>query len=440
MKYIFPKCFEWGAATSAYQIEGAWKEDGKGLSVWDKLSHQKSNIKNGDNGDISCDHYHRYKKDVRMMKEMGIQSYRFSVSWPRIFPKGSGKPNQKGLNFYRKLIETLLDANIKPIIALYHWDLPQALQDKGGWVNRNIVESFEKYAECMFKEFGELVPMWITHNEPNYPFGIYKGAIQNTKEAIQVAHNLLLSHGKAVNIYRQLGLNGKIGLTLNLSPVYPASNSQKDKIAAKKQDQFKNTWFLNPILKGVYPSELLDFFKKKYGAPNIEKNDLKIINTKMDFLGVNYYNRDVVKADEKNNDLGVKQIKTKNAKYTDMGLEIYPQGLYDLLIRLKKDYGNIPLYITENGSAFNDKLTKKGEIHDKNRIDFLHKHLIEINKAIKAGVNLKGYSMWSLMDNFEWTFGYSQRFGLIYVDFQTLKRSWKDSAYFYREVIKNNRL
>ncbi len=434
----FPKDFEWGTATSAYQIEGAWKEDGKGISVWDKLSHQKGNIRNGDNGDISCDHYNRFKEDVQIMKEMGIKTYRFSVSWSRIFPKGGGKPNQKGLNFYRKLIETLLDANIKPVIALYHWDLPQALQDKGGWANRDTVKSFEKYAECMFKEFGELVPMWITHNEPNCPFGIYAGAIQNTKEAIQAVHNLLLSHGKVVRLYKQIGLKGKIGITLNLNPVYSASNSQKDKIAAKKQDQFKNTWFLNSILKGAYPTELLEFFKKKYGVPHIRKNDLKIINTKMDFLGVNYYNRDVVKADEKNNDLGVKQIKTKNAKYTDMGLEIYPQGLYDLLIRLKKDYGNIPLYITENGSAFNDKLTKKGEIHDKKRIDFLQKHLKKVHKAIKAGVNLKGYSMWSLMDNFEWTFGYSQRFGLIYIDFQTLKRTWKDSAYFYKKVIKNN--
>ncbi len=445
MKYVFPKDFEWGTATAAHQIEGAWNEDGKGESIWDRFSHQPNNIQNKDTGDIACDHYHRFKEDIQIMKEMGVKAYRFSISWPRVLPKGIGKPNQKGLDFYKKLVETLLDANIKPVATLYHWDLPQALQDKGGWLNMDVGEYFEEYAKCMFKELGDLVPMWITHNEPwvaaymGHAFGEHAPGMRDFKKAVQVTHNLLLSHGLAVKTYREMGLKGKIGIALNLSPVYPATSSEKDKIAARKQDQFMNKWFLDPILKGTYPKMLLKFYQKKYGVPSIKEEDMKIISAPIDFLGINCYSRNVVKADE-NTELGVGHVKVENVKYTEMGWEIFPKGLYDLLTRIRKDYRTIPIYITENGAAFNDKLTKDHKIHDRKRIDYLHAHFEEAWKAIENGIPLKGYFVWSLMDNFEWAFGYSKRFGLIYTDFQILKRIWKDSAYFYKGVIKSNGL
>lgn len=440
----FPDDFMWGIATSSYQIEGAWNEDGKGESIWDRFSHQRGNIHKGDTGDIACDHYHHYEEDVQIMRELGVKAYRFSISWPRIFPQGIGKPNQKGLGFYKKLIEALLKANIKPIVTLYHWDLPQALQNKGGWVNRDLTDYFADYATCMFEELGNLVHMWITHNEPfvvaylGYGSGVHAPGIQDTKKAIQATHNLLLSHGKTVQAYRQMGLKGDIGISLNLNPVYPDSNSQEDQIAAQKEDQFKNSWFLDPILKGGYPTMLLDFFQRKYGVPDIKEGDLDVISTQIDFLGVNYYSREVVKADEKSKELGVKQVKIRSSEYTEMGWEVYPQGLYDLLVRIREDYGDIPLYITENGAAFADRLTKANKIHDPKRIDYLHRHFQKAWEAIRDDVPLKGYFVWSLMDNFEWASGYSKRFGLIYVDFQTLKRIWKDSAYFCKEVIKNS--
>ncbi len=444
MKY-FPKSFEWGVATASYQIEGAYNEGGKGESIWDRFSHQPGNIENGDTGDTACDHYHRYKEDIQMMKEMGIKAYRFSISWPRIFPEGFGRPNKKGLDFYKRLVEDLLDVNIKPVATLYHWDLPQVLQNKGGWVNRSLTGYFEEYAKCMFKELGDKVPMWITHNEPwvvafmGHAFGEHAPGMRDFKEAVQVTHNLLLSHGRAVEAYREMGLEGKIGIALNLTPVYPATTSEKDKIAARKQDQFSNRWFLDPVLKGSYPSMLLNFYQTRYAAPNIKEGDLDIISTPIDFLGINYYSRSVVKADE-STELGVEHVKIENTKYTEMGWEIFPGGLYDLLARIRRDYRAIPIYITENGAAFNDKLTKNHKVHDRKRIDYLRAHLEEAWKAIENGVPLKGYFVWSLMDNFEWDSGFSKRFGLIHVDFQTFKRVWKDSAYFYREVIKNNGL
>jgi beta-glucosidase len=449
MKYSFPKGFEWGTATSAYQIEGAWNEDGKGESIWDNFSHKPGNIQNGDTGDIACDHYHRYKEDIQIMKEIGVKAYRFSISWPRILPKGTGKPNQKGLDFYKNLVESLLDAHIKPVVTLYHWDLPQALQDKGGWVNRDSINYFEDYAKLMFKELGDIVPMWITHNEPwvvahyGHTFGEHAPGLKDTKKAIQASHNLLLSHGKAVHAYRQIGLKGEIGISLNFIPSFPHTDSREDKIAAEKQDQFVNRWFLDPLFKGAYPRFLFNFYKWKYDLPRIEKGDLELISTPIDFLGINYYYRNILKSTGTlhelfTNELSIEKVRIKKAQYAAMGWENYPQGLYNLLAGVKRDYGNIPLYITESGAAFNDKLTKDNKIHDKKRIKYLREHIKKACQALRDGVPLKGYFVWSQMDNFEWEYGFSKRFGLIYVDFQTLKRIWKDSAYFYKEVIKNN--
>ncbi len=433
-KYIFPNDFIWGVATSAYQIEGAWNEDGKGESIWDKFVHQKGNIENNDTGDVACDHYHRYKEDVQIMKKLEIQAYRFSISWTRIFPKGFGEPNKKGLEFYKNLINCLLESKIRPVVTLYHWDLPQALQEIGGWSNRKIIKHFENFAKFMFEELEDKVYMWITHNEPSlvaycgYAFGEHPPALKDPKKAMQAAHNLLLSHGKVVQLFKDMKLKGKIGISLNLSTIYPKRRFRKDLIAAKRQDEFKNRWFLDPLFKGFYPSMLFKFLKKKNIEPNIEKGDLETIKTPIDFLGINYYSRDIVKAIDDSTFVEYMGIEHKK----------YPQGLYDLLIRIKRDYENIPIYITENGIHLKDKLTKDNKVHDIKRIEYLEEHIKKAWEAIRDGVKLKGYFLWSLIDNFEWTYGYSRRFGIVYVDFKTLKRILKDSAYFYRDVIRNN--
>jgi len=436
----FPKGFEWGAAVSAYQIEGAWNEDGKGESIWDGFVHQPGRILNGNTGDIACDHYHRYKEDVEMMKKIGLKAYRFSISWSRIFPKGFGKPNRKGLDFYKKLIDELLKADIKPMVCLYHFDLPQALQEKGGWVNRNIVEYFEEYAVFIFKELGNSVSKWLTINEPlsivngGYIKGKDAPGVKDMKLAIQVMHNVLVSHGRAVKSYRKLGLTGEIGIGLNLFPTYP--NREKDIEAAEMADNIRNKWFLDPLMKRYYPEKLMKKFRDNWNEPLIEKGDLKLINTPLDFIGVNYYRRFLVEED-KSDPLGFKRVEPKNAEYDAMGWEIYPQGLYDTLIRLKKEYGNPLLYITEGGVAFDDKL-EGNKVHDEKRINYMCEELEKVHEALKDGVRLKGYHVWSLMDNFEWLLGYSKRFGLVYIDNETQKRILKDSAYFYRKIIKDN--
>ncbi|MFH1284989.1 MAG: GH1 family beta-glucosidase [Candidatus Micrarchaeota archaeon] len=443
-KHIFSKDFIWGAATSAYQIEGAWNEDGKGESIWDAFCRKRGAIQNGDDGKIACNHYHLYTEDIKQMKKLGLKAYRFSISWPRIFPKGIGRINKKGVEFYRKLAKALLGAGIKPVATLYHCDFPLALQKKGGWANRNSANWFARYAERMFKELGDLVSLWITLNEPwiqvdhGYAIGDRAPEIASIPKAVEAAHNLLLAHGKAVQRYRQMKLKGKIGITLDLCPIYSAFNSKENKLAVEKHDQFRNRWFLDPLLRGKYPCELLNFFQTNYSAPSIQKNDMNLISSPIDFLGVNYYTREVLS--KKNaNSLAV-PIRVKNAKYTEMGWEICPRAFYELLLKIKKDYRNIPIYITENGCAFNDKITKDGKIHDAERIDYLRLHIQKLREAVKAGVPVKGYFVWSLMDNFEWLFGYSKRFGLIRVDYKTQKRTWKDSAFFYQKIIKNNGL
>lgn len=438
-KYKFPKGFEWGADASAYQIEGAWNEDGKGESIWDRFCHEPGNVLNGDTGDVACDHYHQYEEDIKVMKELGLKVYRFSVSWSRIFPKGYGEPNKKGLDFYKRLVKELLEAGIKPMACLYHFDLPQALQEKGGWVNRDITEHFENYAKFIFKELNS-VKKWMTINEPfsvvnnGYIKGNHAPGVRDMKQAIQVMHNILVSHGKAVKAYREMNLDGEIGIGLNFVPIYP--NRKEDKHAAKMADEFRNGCFSNPILKGIYPKELLKKFQDNWDVPVIENGDMETISTPIDFLGINYYFRHLVETDE-NDIFGFKIIKPKKAEYDAMGWEIYHQGLYDLLLRFKKDYGNIPLYITEGGSAFDDRL-EKSRVHDEKRINYLREDIKKAYEALKKGVNLKGYYVWSFMDNFEWSFGFSKRFGLIYIDYKNQERIWKDSAYFYKKVIKNN--
>lgn len=442
-KYIFPENFLWGTATASYQIEGAWKEDGKGESIWDRFTHTPGNVVNNDTGDTACDHYHLYTEDVKLLKELGVKTYRLSISWPRIFPEGKGSPNKKGIEFYKNLIKLLIDNGIKPAVTLYHWDLPQRLQDIGGWANREVVDCFEKYACYVFKELGEIVPIWITHNEPwvvsfvgNW-FGSHAPGITDFSTALLVSHNVLLSHGKAVKAYREMGYDGEIGITLNMATMYPASKNEEDILAAQRSDGFQNRWFADPIFKGKYPEDMIKWYSKKVVLPEVKEEDMEIISTPVDFLGINFYFSNFIKSAPDEWPLELKAVKTGRPE-TDMGWEIHPEGLYDLLIRLNRDYKGVKILITENGAAFNDIVNREGAVEDDNRLDYIYRHLTQACNAIQDGVNLAGYYVWSLMDNFEWAYGYSKRFGITYVDYSTQQRIIKKSGYWYREVIKNN--
>jgi len=437
----FPDGFIWGAATAAYQIEGAYNEDGKGESIWDRFCKIPGKVQDGDRGDVACDHYHRYRDDIKLMKTISLNAYRFSIAWPRIFPKGKGQVNQVGLDFYERLVDELLNTGIEPFVTLYHWDLPQALQEKGGWANRDTVGYFQDYAEKISRKLGDRVHFWITHNEPwvvsflGHHSGILAPGIKALSIALKVSHYLLLSHGKAVTILRDNG-NEKtqVGITLNLSPIYPASESKEDEKAAKKYDGYLNRWFLDPIYKGFYPEDMLALYGDK--APEIRTEDLEHISTKIDFLGINYYTRTVVKADKKEAFLGLSPVKPSGAEYTEMDWEIYPAGIYEILKRIHNDYGAPVIYITENGAAFADKIDKNGQVNDVSRIKYLKGHFLQAHRAIEDGVKLFGYFVWSLLDNFEWAYGYSRRFGLIYTDYPTQKRIIKASGWWYKKVIE----
>lgn len=442
----FDNDFLFGTATASYQVEGAYNEDGRGMSIWDTFCRKNGKVFNGDTGDVACDHYHRYKDDIALMKKIGIKAYRFSIAWPRIFPE-KGKFNQMGLDFYKRLIDELLINNIIPCATIYHWDLPQWADDLGGWLNRDVVHWYGEYVEKIFKELGTYVPMWITLNEPwcssilGYGTGEHAPGHKNFGEALTAAHHHLLSHGNAVRIFRDFNLkDSKIGITLNLNEVYPETDSLDDKIAASIIDGYSNRWFLDPIFKGSYPDDMVKLFSSIFGSLDFIRNeDFNDISQKVDFLGVNYYTRAIVRkcVGELFN---VKYVDGPNKK-TDMGWEISPESLYNLLTRLKNEYTKeLPIYITENGAALKDIISDDGHIHDDERIEYLKLHLNEAYRFIKNGGNLKGYFVWSLMDNFEWAYGYSKRFGIIYVDYKTQKRILKDSAIWYKDVIATRRI
>ena len=440
----FPKDFNWGVATASYQIEGAWKEDGKGESIWDRFSHIPGRIANQDTGDIACDHYHLYGRDIELLADLGVKSYRFSLSWPRIFPEGIGSPNPKGIQFYKDLIHKLLDKGIQPAVTLYHWDLSQTLQDRGGWANRESVAWFEQYARYVFQELGDSVPLWITHNEPwvvaflGHWLGVHAPGMKDFITALQVSHHLLLSHGKAVQAYRELGLKGEIGITLNMAYHYPGTDAPEDFEATKRAQEHIIHWFADPILKGEYPSYLYQWYRQKDLLRNfIKPGDLETIHTPIDFLGVNYYTSHTIRHSPADWPLELKTIPTSRPR-TEMGWEIYPEGLYDLLVTLTKEYGGPKIYITENGAAFNDLIDVQGAVEDPNRIDYLYRHLEQAHKALEEGVHLAGYFLWSLMDNFEWAYGFTKRFGIVYVDFATQKRIIKKSGQWYKQVVAQN--
>ncbi len=442
----FPKDFLWGAATASYQIEGAWNEGGKGESIWDRFCHTPGNIANNDTGDVACDHYHRFREDVSLMKELNFQAYRFSISWPRILPQGKRRANQEGIDFYSRLVDELLDNNITPMATLYHWDLPQALQDKGGWEDRDIAGRFADYAELVGYKLGDRIKMWATLNESavfttlGYVTGEHAPGIKDPSIYFAIANNVNLAHGMAVIALRDVADEPMVGTVLNIPPMHPSTESEEDYLAAKRIDGIFNRFFADPVLKGKYPEDILDLIEP-LNVP-IGENDLKKIFQPLDFYGLNLYSRMFVKH---NGNIPLIEAEVDhrrsrnvpNAKYTQMGWEVYPKSIYESLMRFKDDWGNPDVYITENGAAFDDTVIA-GQIHDTERIDFYKAYLEQVRLAMDNDVNVKGYFAWSFMDNFEWAHGYSKRFGLVHIDYSTMKRLPKNSASFFQDVIENN--
>ncbi len=444
LHYSFPENFVWGTTTSAYQIEGAWNEDGKGLSIWDTYVHQPDRILNGDTGNIACDHYHRMTEDVAMMKDMGIACYSFTISWTRILPEGRGAVNPKGLDFYNRLVDTLLEAGIQPKATLYHWDFPQALQNLGGWPNRDSAEWFADYAHIAFDSLADRVSIWATHNEPwvaaflGYGHGIHAPGICDATKAFQTAHHLMLAHAKAVQVYRQANYGGKIGLILNLNHLIPATQSEADIAATQRVYAETHSIFLDPLYKGSYPEPFFEWLGPH--RPLIQPGDIELMYGSADYLGLNYYNADSVQYD-----LFGGWLKARLTPYvgpgwgfTEMGWGIYPAGLKAEVRNIQENYGNPEIYITENGCAMPDQPDEQDFVADHDRIRYIKAHMLALHEAIQGGANVRGYFVWSFFDNFEWESGYSKRFGLVRVNYDTLERIPKQSAYWYKDVIAQN--
>ncbi|MFI7608249.1 GH1 family beta-glucosidase [Micromonospora sp. NPDC049366] len=434
----FPPDFGWGAATSAYQIEGAAKEDGRGESVWDVFSRTPGRTRNGDTGEVAADHYHRYRDDLDLMRDLGLRSYRFSISWPRIQPDGTGTPNQRGLDFYRRLVDGLHERGIAPMATLFHWDLPQALQEHGGWETRDTAYRFADYADAVFRALGDRVPTWLTINEPKtvvqngYLTGHHAPGRQDPDAAYLVAHHLQLAHGLAVRALRAAG-GGRIGPALNLHPCYPADDTAEAAAATRLYDGYENRLYLDPIFTGRYPQDVLaDLGPDSRMVRGIADGDLDIIASPVDLLAVQYYTPLYVTAAGGT----VNRWPTSEAEWQ----QIHPDGMYDVLTRVTRDYGPVPLTITENGLPTPDTLAADDTVDDSARITFLRDHLAAVHRAINDGVPLESFHVWSLLDNFEWDQGYEQRWGIVYVDYPTQRRVLKRSAHWYRTVIADSGL
>jgi beta-glucosidase len=436
---LFPEGFLWGAAVSAYQVEGSPLADGAGPSIWHRFSHTPGLVSDGSTGDVACDFYHRYGDDVRLMREIGLTAFRFSVSWSRVLPEGRGRLNPKGLDFYERLVDALLENGIRPLVTLFHWDLPAALDDRGGWLNPDVAEWFADYARALFRALDDRVELWTTLNEPwvvthgGYLHGNVAPGHRSLFEAPIAAHNLLRAHAAGVAAYRAEGRHG-IGLVVNLEPKSSASASPEDLAATQRADADMNRQFLDPVFLGRYPEELPGIFGPAWR--DFPAADFDAIRQPIDFLGVNYYTRGVVRNEDKAWPVGAASVRQPGL-HTDMAWEVYPEGLFDTLQWVRARYGAIPLYVTENGAAFADPAPSDGTVEDPLRVAYLREHLLAARRAIGAGVDLRGYFAWSLLDNFEWSHGTSKRFGLIGVDHRTQTRTPKASARFYSRVIQS---
>ncbi len=440
--FSFPDGFLWGAATSAYQIEGSPLADGAGVSNWHRFSHTPGMTAGADTGDVACDHYRRYLSDVDIMSQLGLNAYRFSIAWGRVLPAGTGRVNEAGIDFYSRLVDALLERGIKPNVTLYHWDIPAALDDHGGWLNRDVAEWFADYANLMFERLGDRVPMWTTINEPwvimdgGYMHGKLAPGHRSLYESAIVSHNVLRAHARGVQAFRanQRGAAGEIGLVVNLEPKYSASDSAEDIAATKRADAYMNRQYLDPVFLGSYPEEMGEIFGEAW--PEWPAEDMKLIREKFDFLGVNYYTRSVSRHSNEWLPVRATGVFQPGHIYTETGWEVYPDALERVLLWVKERYGDIPLYVTENGAAFYDAPSAIDRaVEDPLRVDYLRGHLRAVRDAISKGVDLRGYFAWSLLDNFEWSHGYSKRFGIVHVDYITQARTIKSSGKFYSKVI-----
>jgi beta-glucosidase len=450
----FPDDFLWGTATASYQIEGAVDEGGRGASIWDTFSHTPGKTYRGDTGDIACDHYHRLDEDLDLMSELGLQAYRFSVAWPRVQPSGSGAPNREGLDFYRRLVDGLRQRDIVPMLTLYHWDLPQALEDGGGWTNRETSERFAEYAGIVYEELSEEVGYWITLNEPwvaswmGYGLGVHAPGRKDSSAALAATHHLLLGHGLAMERMRSAGDDNRLGVTLNLHPGHPSRDTEADRKAARLVDGQANRLYLDPLFRGEYPEDVVSHYEE-FGADFsfVREGDLEKISVPIDFLGINYYFIHSVRGapvEEGQNvpfaDLGARPVIPPAGEKTAMGWPVQPEGLTEMLVRVKDEYADVPMYVTENGRAVHDYVDPDGNVVDEERIAYLDGHFRAAHEAMEQGVDLRGYMVWSFLDNFEWAEGFSKRFGIVFVEYGTQRRVPKSSARWYAGVIRSNGL
>ena len=438
-KRSFPGEFAWGAATSAYQIEGAVNAEGRGESIWDRFSATPGKIVTGETGCGACDSFHRYEDDIRLMRELGLTGYRFSIAWPRILPSGRGRPNAAGLDYYERVVDELLSSGIEPFVTLYHWDLPQALEDRGGWPVRETAEAFAEYVAVVVARLGDRVSNWITVCEPwvvawlGYGSGEHAPGRTSEKDALGAAHHVLLAHGLAADALRAGSPRAKVGITIDLVRFHPLTGSAVDAEVVAQAEALRNRSILDPVLTGRYPQAVLE---QHDGLPPVHEGDMRLVAAPLDFLGINYYTRNVVRAGPAGGP--PETVPMPDSEHTAMGWEVYPDGLYELLVQLRTDYDIPPIYVTENGAAYDDRL-EDGTVDDPQRVAYVKQHLAAIERAIAGGVSVQGYFVWSLLDNFEWAFGYSRRFGIVYVDFETLRRIPKSSFYWYRDFIAAQR-
>lgn len=443
----FPGHFMWGSATASYQVEGAWKEDGKGESIWDRFAHAVGTVKGAATGDVACDTYHRYREDIALMRSLNLKSYRFSIAWPRIQPTGSGPANQKGIDYYSRVVDALLAANIRPFPTLYHWDLPQALEDAGGWPNRDMVGRFADYAAIMVRALGDRVQNWMIFNEPNvftllgYMLGIHAPGKRDQPAFARSTHVVNLAQADAFRAMKAANAKIKVGGAYSTTNCEPASDSAEDRAAAERAHAFLNLWFIDPLLKGSYPDAIVGGLRPE--AFGVQPGDMEKLRTPLDFLGINYYNRTIFGNDPNTPLVQFREAelpKQHRGPLTDMGWEVWPDSFHDLLVRMAREHPGIPIEITENGCSYLDSPDQNGRVPDQRRIDYYAGYIAAVARAIRDGADIRGYHAWSLLDNFEWAEGYTQRFGLVYVDFRSQKRTVKESGRWFAQLAATNRL